>query len=87
MDFLQHPDKPASSSPTAAGIEYIEIDTSRRKRWMGQLFFVLFFAVAAVILVALFARFTGSMRYALALVAFMLTYMLIMGYLAGKTNN
>jgi hypothetical protein len=86
MDFLQHPDEPTSSSPAAAGIEYFEIDTSRKKRWMGQLFFVLFFAAAAVVLVALFARFTGSMRYALALVAFMLTYMLIMGYLAGKSN-
>jgi hypothetical protein len=65
-------------------VEYIEIDTSRRRRWVGQLFYVLLFSLAAIVLVALFDRFTGSVRYALALVAFMLTYMLVMGYLAGK---
>jgi hypothetical protein len=86
MDFLHHTDKPDSPSAATTGIEYFEIDTSRRRRWVGQLFFLLFFAAAAVVLVALFARFTGNIRYALALVAFMLTYMLVMGYLAGKHN-
>jgi hypothetical protein len=85
MEYLQDHDKPPA--PAAAGIEYIEIDTSRRKRWLGQLYFVVFFALAAAALVALFKRFTGSITYALALVAFMLTYMLIMGYLAGKNTN
>lgn len=84
MDFFEHSDKPPTPPAAMAGVEYIEIDTSRKKRWVGQLFFVLFFALAAVVLVALFDRFTGSIGYALALVAFMLTYMLIMGYLAGK---
>lgn len=64
--------------------DYLEIDTGSGRRWWGKIAYVLFFITVAGLLLALFIRFTNSIGWAVALVAFMLGYMLIMGRLAGK---
>ncbi len=62
----------------------LEIDTGERRRWAGWVTYLFFFLLVATALVALFVRFTGSVRLALILVSFMIAYMLIMGWLAAR---
>ena len=65
-------------------IEGLEIDTARGKRWRGLVGYVLLFLGVGALLVYLFLRFTGSMRLAVVLVGFMMTYMIIAGWLASR---
>ena len=67
---------------------YMEIGgPGRSQRWIGLLTYVLLLAGVCAILVLLFVRFTGSMRLAIGLVLFMVSYMLLMGWWAGRGNG
>ena len=65
-------------------IDGLEIDTARGKRWRGLVGYVLLFAGVGALLIYLFIRFTGSMRLAVVLVGFMMTYMITAGWLASR---
>lgn len=65
----------------------MEIPVGRGKRVLnGFLFAALVIGVAAV-LVVLFVRFTASLRIAMALVAFMLAYMVVMSYVVLRRDD
>jgi hypothetical protein len=64
--------------------EFLEMDTARKRRWLGLTYYILFFLIVAGALVYIFVRFSGSFAVAVLLVVFMIGYMLIMGYAAGK---
>ena len=59
-------------------------DSGRSKRIRGLIGYLLLFVAVAGLLVYLFIQFTGSMKLAVVLVAFMLTYMIVMGWLASR---
>lgn len=63
---------------------YLEIDSTRKARWLGLLSYLAFFALVAGLLVVLFVRFTGSYLVAAGLVIFMIGYMAVMGYWASR---
>ncbi len=54
------------------------------KRLRGLIGYLILVLAVASLLVYLFVRFTGSMRLAVVLVAFMMTYMIVMGWLASR---
>jgi hypothetical protein len=60
----------------------IEIDTSLGRRVMGWIGYLLLFLVVSSALVFLFVQFTASLRIAMALVLFMVGYMVVMGMAA-----
>jgi hypothetical protein len=67
---------------------YIEIGgPGRSQRWIGLLTYALMLAGVCAILVFLFVRFTGSMRLAIGLVLFMVSYMLLMGWWASRGSD
>jgi hypothetical protein len=69
-------------------LKYMEIGgSSQVQRWMGFLTYVLLLAGVCAILVVLFVRFTGSMRLAIGLVVFMVSYMLLMGWWASRGSD
>ena len=61
----------------------MEIATGER-RWAGLAAYVLMFAGLAMLVVVLMRRFTGSLWWAIGLVAFMVSYMLVTGWLASR---
>jgi hypothetical protein len=78
-------DHPPAEPPTnGRHLGFLEIDTGQSKRWRGLVGWVLLVVLVASLLVALFIQFTGSMRLAIVLVAFMMTYMGVMGWLASR---
>jgi len=80
------PDANGEGDDHAAG--YIEIGgPSQAQRWMGFLTYALLVAGVCAVLVVLFVRFTGSMRLALVLVVFMVSYMLLMGWWASRGDQ
>ena len=56
----------------------------REKRWVGVITYAVFFAIVAGVIVVLMRRFTGSLWLAIALVTFMVAYMLLMGWLTSR---
>ena len=74
---------PRASAPGEA-LRQLEIDTASRRRWTGLIGYTFFFLVVAGALVTMFFRFTGSLRMAVVVVAFMISYMLLMGWLAAR---
>ncbi len=74
----------AGDETTSPELQYIEIPLGRSKRWKGLVGYVLFFAGVCALLVWMFARFTTSMRLAVGLVLFMVTYMGLMGWWTGR---
>jgi hypothetical protein len=64
--------------------DYLEIDTGQRRRWMGAMAYALFFLIVAGLLLYVFIQFTASVGWAVTLVLFMVSYMLIMGRWAAK---
>lgn len=63
----------------------LEIPDAGRGRWLrGLIWYFILIVTVASLLAYLFVRFTGSMRLAIVLVAFMLTYMGVMGWLASR---
>ena len=76
--------KPATEEKDLPPGEYLEIDTGQRRRWMGAMAYALFFLVVAGALLYVFIQFTASVGWAVTLVLFMVSYMLIMGRWAAK---
>ena len=66
------------------GGDYLEIDTGRSRRWMGAISYVAFFLAVAGTLLYVFIQFTASVFWAITLVLFMISYMLIMGRWAAR---
>jgi hypothetical protein len=63
----------------------LEIPAVGQGRWLrGLIWYLILVAGVASLLVYLFVRFTGSLRLAVLLVAFMLGYMGVMGWLASR---
>ena len=62
----------------------LEIDTARKRRWVGLAVYALIYLAVAGVLVVLFIRLNTTFALALGLVAFMVGYMTLMGYLAGR---
>lgn len=71
-------------TPEPDRLEYLEIDTARKRRWMGLVGYLLLYGAVAAVLVVLLARFTDSLLLAFGLVAFMVGYMALMGRWASK---
>lgn len=63
---------------------HLDIRLGRGKRWFGFLAFVLLFVGVSALLVLLFVKFTASLRLAVGLVLFLVSYMLIMGWWASR---
>jgi hypothetical protein len=68
--------------------QYMEIGGVgvRRRLWGWALYLMLFAGVSAL-LIFVFLQFTGSMRLAVALVLFMVTYMAFMGWWASRNDE
>ena len=80
-------DGDGNGSGTGNGERFMEIGGPGRVNIVGLLSYALLFAGACGVLVLLFVRFTGSMRLALALVVFMVSYMALMGWWASRTDR
>jgi len=82
---------PAPATPAAGNgrhPEFLEIDTARKRRWLGVAGYGLFFLAIAVVLLIVFVKFSGSLAMGLFLVLFMIAYMTIMGHVAeGKLDR
>lgn len=59
-------------------------DPQQDKRWIGFVTYMVFFALVAGVIVVLMRRFTGSLWLAIVLVTFMVSYMLVMGWLTSR---
>jgi hypothetical protein len=62
----------------------MEIPLGQRRRVVGLVSYLIFFAAVAGVLILLFVRFTGSTVLAIALVVGMVAYMAVIGHLAAK---
>jgi hypothetical protein len=78
---------PSSAPSDEKPPRYLDIDLSSGKRWRGWIGYLLLVAAVAWALIYLFVKFTGSLLLAIVLVAFMMTYMGIMGWLAVRKGN
>ncbi|HEY7089672.1 MAG TPA: hypothetical protein VH518_16355 [Tepidisphaeraceae bacterium] len=63
---------------------FMEIPVEQSRRWLGLVAYVLLFLVVAALLVLLFMWFTASLRLAIGLVLFLVGYMVLMGWWAGR---
>jgi hypothetical protein len=64
--------------------QYLEIRIGSGRKWAGLIGYAMFFLAVCGVLVMLFVRFTSSLRLAVGLVAFLVSYMLLMGWWASK---
>ncbi len=62
----------------------MEIPAAVGRSWWGAVGFVLLFLAIVVALVLLFIEFTASVRLAVGLVLFLVSYMVLMGWWAGR---
>jgi len=62
----------------------MEIEPTGNNRWVGLAGYGVLVLGIAALLVFLLTRFSTSLALAIGLVAFMIAYMLLMGYLAGR---
>ena len=74
----------ASTKRNGGGLKPIEINPEKNRRVAGWIGYLLMFAAVAGVLVAVFARFTASVAWAVTLVTFMIGYMVLMGWLAAR---
>ena len=65
----------------------LTIDTSRRRRWIGWTLYILAFVSLSALLVWFFIMLNTTVALAITVVTFMVGYMLLMGYLAGKSHD
>ena len=87
-EALEAIDAPESNGHANGDGSYMEIGgAGRRSRIIGGIAYVLLFAAVCTILVMLFVRFTGSMRLAIVLVLFMVSYMILMGWWASRSET
>ncbi|MGH7213404.1 MAG: hypothetical protein ACREIT_01285 [Tepidisphaeraceae bacterium] len=65
---------------------YLEIGgVGSGRRVMGWIGYIALFVAVSIVLVAVFQHFTASLRLAMGLVLFMVAYMGVMGWLAGRS--
>lgn len=83
MDAPNPDNHPSDASDDFPEIE-LEIDTGRRRRWVNWVLYVLVFALLSGLLVWFFVMLNTALALAIAVVVFMVGYMVIMGYVAGK---
>ena len=76
------PDEPPPNGDEAP--RYLEIQLGRRRRWAGIFGFVALFVAVSGVLVWLFSWFTRSLALAVGVVLFLVGYMLLMGWWAGR---
>lgn len=81
MDSLGYRDE-----SVARESEYIEADAGARLGWARLLACLLFLLAIAAVAIGIFLRYAHSFRFAIALIAFLLTYVVVIGYLASKTD-
>jgi hypothetical protein len=62
----------------------IAADGDRERRWAGVATYVVLLACVAGVTAALLRRLTGSLWLAIVLVAFMMGYMLVVGWLTSR---
>jgi hypothetical protein len=77
----------AEDSDASGPDRYLDIHLGRKRRWLGTSVYILFFVSLAALLFYLFIQFTGSKIWAALLVGFMVTYMTLMGYWAGRNSE
>ena len=65
----------------------LEIESARGRRWVGLAGYALVYLAVAGVLVFLLTRLSTSWALAVGLVAFMIGYMSLMGYLAGRKSG
>ena len=63
---------------------YIEIPVGRERKWFGLVAWWLLLLGVAGLLILLFRKFTSNLWLAVILVAFLLSYMLVMGWWASR---
>jgi len=64
--------------------EYLEIPLGQSRRWAGRIAYILLFIAVSGVLVLMFMWFTASLRLAVGLVLFLVGYMALMGWWAGR---
>jgi hypothetical protein len=84
MNRLDYSNLPPTEDPGSRP-QYMEIDTGRKRRWLGLFAYVVFYLAVAGLLVFLFIRFTSSYMLAFGLVGGMVAYMALMGWWASKS--
>lgn len=86
MDDAQHRNLTAPQDKVLPLAE-LEIDISRKRRWVGWTLYILIFAGLAALLVWFFVMLNTTLALAIAVVTFMVGYMVIMGYCASRTHD
>jgi hypothetical protein len=79
----RHPARPDAKTPPTE----LEIDTGRGRRWVGRTAYVLLLLGLAALLVWFFVMLNTTLALAIAVVTFMIGYMITMGYFAGRTHD
>jgi hypothetical protein len=74
------------SSPEDAPLE-LEIDTAKKRRWTGWIAYILLYLVVAALLIVILVKLWTPVALAVGLVAFIVGYMTLMGYLASRNIN
>ncbi len=86
MDELDY-QNPRTPDGKPIPVTELEIDISRRRRWIGWTLYVLAFLGLAALLVWFFVMLNTTLALAIAVVTFMVLYMIIMGYFASRTHD
>lgn len=67
--------------------DYVEIEIGAKRKWIGWTMYVLAFAALAALLVWMFVLLNTTLALAIAVVLFMVGYMVIMGILASRGHD
>lgn len=87
MDHRDDPNHHTDQSGEPLPVIELEIDTSRKRRWMNWVLYVLAFLALSALLVWFFVMLNTTLALAIAVVTFMVVYMVVMGYVAGKGQD
>jgi hypothetical protein len=79
LDYSSPQRERASPAP-----QYLDIQLGRGKRWAGLVGYVVLFVSVSAVLVWMFTWFTSSLALAVGVVLFLVGYMLLMGWWAGR---
>jgi hypothetical protein len=86
MDDLNY-QNPKTPDGRVLPMTELEIDISRKRRWIGWTLYILIFAGLAALLVWFFVMLNTTLALAIAVVTFMIGYMVTMGYFASRTHD
>ncbi|HMO25640.1 MAG TPA: hypothetical protein PKB10_05175 [Tepidisphaeraceae bacterium] len=90
---ISQPDPPSRNGKSTNGqhrppMRQIEIALDRKRRLAGLIWWTILFLLVASAFAWLFMRFTNSLRVALVVTAFIVGYMLLMGWIvSGKLDH